>query len=539
MKISRLFVSDMDGTFLDTQGGYDRKRLEAVLDDFERAGYLFAIASGRGLLALDNIFAGLMDRIAVIAENGGLVRYQGQTLYDQPMTREEYLEVAELLLTNPHAKGKRFLISGKIGAYMPIGADPDYVTHASRYYDNVQLLDDLTAIDDTIYKLTTEFGKEHLEAAVADFNARSEVFLAVPTGPGGVDIIRKGLDKSIGLNILCQHLNLPTSATTAFGDNLNDVELLSLAGRAVAMENGRAEVKALADEVIGHHVTGAVLTYLEQTVADIKLLALDLDGTLFTSDKHITKANREALLLAQEKGIDIVITTGRPLKSIEGLLSELHLQGSDHYSVTFNGGLVQRNDGQILAQTSLTLAEVATIQQVLEPLGLPVDVISDGVVYSIPSQGVTSLYQQANPHLTFVQLTSLADLPRELTYNKIVTVCEPDYLDERIARLPQSLKDQFEVVKSREIILEVMPKGVHKAAGLTQLTNHLGISSHQVMTVGDEENDLTMLTWAGWGVAMVNAVPAAKSAARLTLTRTNDQSGVAEVIHRYLLKKEM
>lgn len=537
--IKKLFVSDMDGTFLDKQGSYDRKRLEALLDDFDRRGYGFAVASGRGLLALDKLFAGLTDRIATIAENGAFVRYQGQVIFEDTMTREEVKKVVQALRANPYLTEDKYLLSGQRGSYATQQAAATYVADLAHYYENLQQVDDLLAVDDNIYKLTAQFTKDTLLDGIAAFNQQATGFVAVAVGDDSVDIIRQGSNKAFGLTQLCHHLGIDRCQVTAFGDNGNDLELMSQVGQAIAVANAIPAIKERASQVIGHHETGAVLTYLEQAVADIRLLALDLDGTLFTTDKQVSPENKAALRLAKEKGVKIVITTGRPLKAIGNLLEELGLQGRDQYSITFNGGLVQRNDGTVLAHHPMSMDEIAQVQAVMAQLALPVDVISDGTVYSIPGQGKTSLYHTANPMLDFIQLDSLADLPKDKVYNKIVIVCEADYLDERIAQLPASLSQQFEVFKSREIILEVMPKGVHKAQGLADLCQELGASPHQVMAMGDEENDLTMLAWAGWGVAMGNAVPAAKAAARLSVTRTNDQSGVAEAIYRYIVKEEM
>ena len=82
----------------------------------------------------------------------------------------------------------------------------------------------------------------------------------------------------------------------------------------------------------------------------------------------------------------------------------------------------------------------------------------------------------------------------------------------------------------------MMPKGVHKAAGLNQLVKHLGLSSENVMAMGDEENDLSMLKWAGLGVAMANGVTVAKETADAVTSRTNDESGVAEAVKKYILE---
>ena len=79
-------------------------------------------------------------------------------------------------------------------------------------------------------------------------------------------------------------------------------------------------------------------------MTDIKLLALDLDGTLLNADKKISQRNREAIFAARAKGVKVVLTTGRPLKAMEYLLDELGTAGLvDEYTITFNGGLVQRN----------------------------------------------------------------------------------------------------------------------------------------------------------------------------------------------------
>jgi len=191
-------------------------------------------------------------------------------------------------------------------------------------------------------------------------------------------------------------------------------------------------------------------------MSEIKLLALDLDGTLFTKDKQVTAENRAALKAAEAKGVHVVITTGRPLPAIT---------------------------------------------------------------------------------LTFVDVESIDDIPENIVYNKVVTVCEEAFLDAQIQKIPDHLYQAFEVFKSREIILEVMPKGVHKAVGLRLLTDYLALDKSQVMAMGDEENDLTMLEWAGLGVAMANAVPKVKAVAKAVTTKTNEESGVAEAIHKYILEK--
>lgn len=273
-------------------------------------------------------------------------------------------------------------------------------------------------------------------------------------------------------------------------------------------------------------------------MSDIKILALDLDGTLFTTDKKVSEENKVALKAAREKGIKVVITTGRPLKAIGNLLEDLELVSDEDYSITFNGGLVQQNTGKILAKTAMTRQEVEDIHEELYQVGLPTDILSEGMVYSIANKGHHSQYHLATPLLEFIEVDDLEQVPKDVVYNKIVSVIDATYLDQQIAKLPDRLKVDYEMFKSRDIILELMPKGVHKAVGLELLTKHLGLDSSQVMAMGDEANDLSMLEWAGLGVAMANGIPEAKAIAKATTICNNDESGVAEAVGKYILSEE-
>lgn len=272
-------------------------------------------------------------------------------------------------------------------------------------------------------------------------------------------------------------------------------------------------------------------------MADIKLIALDLDGTLLTSDKKISERNMAALQAACAKGVKVVLTTGRPLKAMEFFLHELGTDGlDDEYTITFNGGLVQKNTGEILDKTVFSLDDVARIYEEGEKLGIPIDAISEGVVYQIQSDQ-ESLYAQFNPALTF-ESVAFEDLSSQQTYNKCVTAFPQEPLDAAIAKISPELFDKYEIFKSRELLLEWSPKNVHKATGLEKLIAHLGIDRSQVMACGDEANDLSMIEWAGLGVAMQNAVPEVKAVANVTTPMTNDQDAVSWAIEEYVLKED-
>ncbi|WP_156010916.1 Cof-type HAD-IIB family hydrolase [Streptococcus ruminantium] len=265
----------------------------------------------------------------------------------------------------------------------------------------------------------------------------------------------------------------------------------------------------------------------------IKLIALDLDGTLLTSDKRISEANKEAIARARQQGVYIVLTTGRPLQAIGTFLEELDLLGENQYSITFNGGLVQENTGCILDKTGFSIEDVRAIRQVTNDLDLPLDVLYGGDVYSLPSAHA-SLYLTCNPLLNKILITD-ETMPEDFVYNKAVSAVAADFLDEQIPKIPVELYERFEIFKSRDILLEWSPKGVHKANGLAKLIGHLGIKQSEVMACGDEGNDLSMIEWAGLGVAMANATDEIKSVARVVLPKSNDEDGIAWAIKKYVL----
>lgn len=268
----------------------------------------------------------------------------------------------------------------------------------------------------------------------------------------------------------------------------------------------------------------------------IKLVAIDLDGTLLNSKKEITAENKRVLAAAQKAGVKIVICTGRPLRAIRPYLEELDLKNPGDYAITFNGGLVQKNDtGEVIEKAALSFAEVQRLIQIAKELALPLDVVSDEVVWSLPTApDHLSIYGQLNPLLD-VRPARYEKLDPEALYNKAVVAYPQAYLDQQIAKIPESVKAEFEVIKTREVLLEFMPKGITKAYGIDLLAGDLGITAAEVMAIGDEENDLPMIAYAGIGVAMANAVPAVKAVADV-ITASNEADGVAKVIEKYVLQ---
>lgn len=268
----------------------------------------------------------------------------------------------------------------------------------------------------------------------------------------------------------------------------------------------------------------------------IKLVAIDLDGTLLTDDKRISQKNLTVLQKAKEQGVKVVLCTGRPLAAITPFIEQLGLNEPGDYSITFNGGLVQKNDtGEILSKSAMTLEDVQRISQLMIELDLPLDVLSEEVVLQLPtSTNHPSIYPELNSLLTY-KPAKLADLTPDGLYNKVVMAYHQEFLDQQIEKIPAQFKADYEVIKTRSNLLEFMPKGVTKAFGLDHLAQYLGMTSDEVMALGDEENDLSMIEYAGMGVAMANAVEKVRQAADY-ITASNEEDGVAKAVEKFVLK---
>ncbi|GAB2027426.1 Cof-type HAD-IIB family hydrolase [Lactovum odontotermitis] len=268
-------------------------------------------------------------------------------------------------------------------------------------------------------------------------------------------------------------------------------------------------------------------------MSNIQLLSLDLDGTLLNNQKRISDENLDALLAAKSKGVKIVINTGRPMVSTVEYLSTLDLFGENEYSITYNGGLVQRNDGAVLSKNVLSREEVTNIVKMAEAADFPCDIISNDICYTIEF-GRKSQLSYVNNTLDFRQI-SFDQLPQEAEFNKIIVSADTADLDLLQASLSDDFIQNFAIYRTREILLEFMPKGISKASGLENLCAYLDIPASDVLAMGDEDNDVPMLLWAGLGIAPANSKPAALAAADEISAFTNDESSVAEAVKAHVL----
>lgn len=268
----------------------------------------------------------------------------------------------------------------------------------------------------------------------------------------------------------------------------------------------------------------------------IELVAIDMDGTLLDPAHKLTARVKQAIAQARALGVHIVLTSGRPVPGLAPFLHELGIEDDDDYCIACNGGLVQRiGPRETVVEYPLSFDDFVYCEQVAREIGVHFQALDAQRMYT-PNQDI-SIYTVADSHLSRMPLSyrRVADMDPGMSFIKLMMIDEPDVLDAAIARLPAALTERFAVLKSAPFFLEVFDHRAGKGPSLQKLAEHLGIDRANVMAIGDQENDLTMLQYAGTSVAMGNAIDAVKAVARFE-TATNADEGVARAIERFVLQ---
>lgn len=271
---------------------------------------------------------------------------------------------------------------------------------------------------------------------------------------------------------------------------------------------------------------------------DIRLIALDLDGTLLTTQKELSSRNRAALLKCAEQGIEIVPCTGRIWRGVPEIVRNLP---GVHYAITVNGAVVEDVAGsRVLDERKMELSTALEILALAKQFQTMYDAYVDGRGYGearfmdhMDDHGIPPTLQKMILE-TRQPVPDLEEKLRELA-------CPVDKINyffgdqqERL-RAKQALDARGDVIVTSSFSnnLEINALGATKGEAIARLAAHLGLDRGQTMGFGDGGNDMTMMTMAGIGVAMENAVEELKERADY-ITLSNDEDGVAAALEHFL-----
>lgn len=267
-----------------------------------------------------------------------------------------------------------------------------------------------------------------------------------------------------------------------------------------------------------------------------RVLALDLDGTLTNSNKEITPKTKEALFMAMGSGVKIILASGRPVIGITALAHELELKKRGGFIMAFNGGeIIDCKTGAVLRRLTIPMECIPDICSAARTVGcIPLTYTDKSIV----AESGSDEYVLREKKCVNAEIKTVEDLSRFVTYEtpKFLIVGPHEKLVPAENILKEKYADRLNIFYSESYFLEVCPKGVSKSDGLACLCEHLGISRESLMACGDGMNDMPMLDYAGFSVAMANSCAEVLSRADY-VTLSNDEDGVAAAVKKFILEK--
>jgi HAD-superfamily hydrolase, subfamily IIB len=271
-----------------------------------------------------------------------------------------------------------------------------------------------------------------------------------------------------------------------------------------------------------------------------KLLCIDMDGTLLNDNKEISERNREALKKAQERKVKVVISTGRLFTSAYYYADLIGIKAP---IISANGAFIREKDrNEVIYKSLLGKENCEKVLKVLREQGLIPNFHTSEAIYTEKSNQHIQMYMKANdryPENKRVKIEFVEDWSRVFEENKdeILKCLTIENDIKKVQRAKEEIIKLgiLEVVSSATNNFEVMCKGVSKGRGVEILAAYYNIPREEVICIGDNENDLSMIEYAGLGIAMGNADEDTKAAAQY-ITGTNNESGVAMAIEKFILK---
>ncbi len=265
----------------------------------------------------------------------------------------------------------------------------------------------------------------------------------------------------------------------------------------------------------------------------VKLVAIDLDGTLFDSKKNISLDNINAIKKAKQMGVKVVIATGRPFCGVRPVLETLDLLSDSDYVICYNGAKVLNVGTQELIFSRNVDGKLAK------------DLYSFSILNNVNIHAFRDNEELITPkHNPYTDVESrINKVPDHLfdfckindddSFLKVMLVDEKEKLDNIENTIDPHFFEDYSMVRSSLIFLEFLNKETDKGLALEKLSAYLNIDMENVMAIGDAGNDLNMIIKAGYGVAMKNSFPYIKEAAKYQ-TDDNEHSGVAKAFERFV-----
>lgn len=260
-----------------------------------------------------------------------------------------------------------------------------------------------------------------------------------------------------------------------------------------------------------------------------KMIAIDIDGTLLTDQKEILEETKKDIIKAHNNNKIICICTGRGYPAAKRYIDAL---GINIPLVLYNGSRVRMSvEDTLLYNQVLDFNVAKNVFDIIEKHDGTCCFWADDKLYFNKNNDYTIYYE----NLTTIKPNIISEVLDDMftKINKFIWFDTSDNL-ERIQKEIINSVEGINFFKSQSHILEIVPTGVSKGLTLKHLIELLGIEREELIAIGDDENDISMIEFAGLGVAMGNAKEKVKQSADY-ITSTNNENGVGEIIKKFLI----
>lgn len=277
-----------------------------------------------------------------------------------------------------------------------------------------------------------------------------------------------------------------------------------------------------------------------------KVIVMDVDGTLLNKSKKISEKTKKALMRAQENGIKLILASGRPTSGLMDYAKELEMDKYDGLLVSFNGSKVVRYKyDEILFNEAMTIKQGKAVLEHLKKFNvIPMidkkDTLYVNDVYNcfVNYQGIPFNIIQYEARGGKFKLAEEKDLAAFADYplNKILIAGDPEYLKNNYKEMMEPFKDTLNCAFTADFYFEFTAKDIDKAKALDTVLSKFGYNSDEVIAFGDGENDISMIKYAGLGIAMDNAVEKLKKNCDY-VTSSNNEDGIALALEKFIFSE--
>ena len=272
--------------------------------------------------------------------------------------------------------------------------------------------------------------------------------------------------------------------------------------------------------------------------ADRKLLIVDLDQTLLTTDKRVTEYTKNFLLDFTAAGNILAICSGRDINSTTEVFESFGNGITGTFICAYNGGQIMKYDSkETVFKSGIDLETVSAIFALADERDIHVQAYSDEFVISKRADECVAFYRRHISTPSLVTDKPMKYLPEKPC--KMLCIELNDHEKQLAFRdeLNAIYSDRLDIFFSSPVYLEIIPKGSGKGNAVRKLSEITGIPIENIIAAGDEENDISMIEAAGTGIAMINAKDSVKAHADLITEYDNDHDGLARTLNKLFEKK--